>query len=165
MTLTLIVLRHAKSDWGQGVADHDRPLNARGQRDAPKIGQWLAQQGYVPQDAAVSSARRTRQTWAAIADMLPQGAIEHVIDPLYEASVGRIMAVARATQVPTRAIVGHNPGIGTFMHEIVADTPDHPRFLDIPTGATLVVRFDAPDWSAIDWRQGQALAFVTPHDL
>ncbi|MCH5374620.1 MAG: histidine phosphatase family protein, partial [Planctomycetes bacterium] len=36
---TLLILRHAKSSWGDpSLADHDRPLNARGKRDAPRMG-------------------------------------------------------------------------------------------------------------------------------
>ncbi len=41
-THDLILIRHAKSDYPPGVPDHDRPLNARGLRDAPRIGAWLA---------------------------------------------------------------------------------------------------------------------------
>ena len=166
MSLTLILIRHAKSDWGEpGLRDHDRALNARGQRDAPRIGAWLAGKGHVPQAAAVSSARRTRLTWAAIAEELPGHAAELVVPKLYEASAETILSVARAANTQSNAIIGHNPGIGEAMHRLASTAPDHPRWGDIPTGATLVLRFAEQDWRDIDWGSGEVLEFVTPHDL
>ena len=166
MSLTLILIRHAKSDWGEaGLRDHDRALNARGQRDAPRIGEWLAAQGHVPQAAAVSSALRTRLTWAAIADAFPEEVTEHVVPKLYEASSETILGVARAANTQSRAIIGHNPGIGEAMHRFAATAPDHPRWSDIPTGATLVLRLAEHDWRDIDWGSGEVVDFVTPHDF
>ncbi|MEM1274208.1 MAG: histidine phosphatase family protein [Pseudomonadota bacterium] len=165
MSRTLIAIRHAKSDWSRRVDDHARPLNGRGQRDAPRIGEWLADHGFVPDDAAVSSALRTRQTWAAISDRLPSTPSEYVEDELYNASANHILDVARAARVGIRAIVGHNPGIGIFMQQIVAERPSKHRFDDIPTGSTLVVRFQEQDWHQIDWRSGEVLGFVTPHEF
>ena len=47
---TLLIMRHAKSSWDDsGVADHDRPLTARGERDAPRMGKLLRREGVVPQ--------------------------------------------------------------------------------------------------------------------
>jgi phosphohistidine phosphatase len=63
MTLRLILSRHAKSGWDDpDLSDHDRPLNARGRGDAPKVGAWLRAKGYLPDAALVSSARRTQET-------------------------------------------------------------------------------------------------------
>src|SRR4029079_744372 len=62
----LILLRHAKSDWPD-VPDRDRPLAKRGRRDAPKIGRWLREHGYLPDTVICSDARRTRQTWDRVA--------------------------------------------------------------------------------------------------
>ena len=59
----LIIMRHAKSAWPDGVDDHDRPLNKRGSRAAPKMAHLLIQKGLCPDAAIVSSARRTQETW------------------------------------------------------------------------------------------------------
>jgi phosphohistidine phosphatase len=73
MTRTLILIRHAKSDWDDpALSDHDRPLNARGQRSAPRIGAWLAEQGVTPDAVLCSTALRTRETWDGIATQLPE---------------------------------------------------------------------------------------------
>jgi phosphohistidine phosphatase len=58
----LLLLRHAKSAWPDGVEDHDRPLAERGRRDAPRMGAYMADVGIEPNVALVSSARRTQET-------------------------------------------------------------------------------------------------------
>ena len=161
MSRTLILIRHAKSDWGApGLRDHDRALNGRGQRDAPLIGEWLAREGQVPEIAYVSSALRTRMTWAAIAEALPD-AIEQVVPQLYEASAETILGVAKASEAATTAIIGHNPGIGEMMHRLATEAPGHDRWGDIPTGATCVLRFSGE----MAWGAGDVVDFVTPHDF
>jgi phosphohistidine phosphatase len=56
---TLLILRHAKSSWKEnGLADHDRSLNKRGRRDAPRIGELLRERGLVPDMILSSSATK-----------------------------------------------------------------------------------------------------------
>src|SRR5215469_17757042 len=69
----LVLLRHAKSDWPEDVADHDRPLAPRGRRDAPLVGRWLARAGYVPDIAICSTARRAQETWRLASATLGSG--------------------------------------------------------------------------------------------
>nr|NIL98123.1 hypothetical protein [Planctomycetales bacterium]NIP70269.1 hypothetical protein [Planctomycetales bacterium] len=65
---TLLLLRHAKSSWDDSALDdHDRPLNKRGKRDAPRMGQLLVQQDLVPDCILTSTARRARKTAEAVA--------------------------------------------------------------------------------------------------
>src|SRR5260370_7413333 len=68
-TRRLMLLRHAKSDWPD-VPDRERPLAKRGRRDAPVIGRWLRDHGYLPDVVVCSVARRTRQTWDLVAPEL-----------------------------------------------------------------------------------------------
>ena len=97
MTLRLILTRHAKSSWASPTMDdHARPLNRRGESSAKAIGAWLAAQGYVPELALVSSATRTRETWALIAE---------AFDPVPEALKGRL-AVARAAAADLKKTLG-----------------------------------------------------------
>ena len=74
---TLVLLRHAKADNPFGMADADRPLTERGLRDARAAGRWLAQQA-LPELVLCSPARRTRQTWQAVAEQLPAQAVPQV---------------------------------------------------------------------------------------
>ena len=68
---TLVLIRHAKSDWDVPVPDRQRPLNARGARQAPATGKWLSDNGIQPDLALVSPAARARRTWQLVAEELP----------------------------------------------------------------------------------------------
>src|SRR5688500_20227428 len=90
----LVIMRHAKADWPGGVADHDRPLEERGQRAAPLAGKWLLKHNIVPDFILGSSALRTRQscTWVGseLGDKAPTPKLE---DGLYGASALRMLSV------------------------------------------------------------------------
>ena len=162
MTLTLILTRHAKSDWDDpALDDHDRPLNARGRRDAPRIGRWLRENDLTPEHALCSSAVRARETLDGIAPDVPT----IILSDLYLASPQRIASVLRAASPERQILIAHNPGIASFAAQTVAAPPDHPRFQDYPTGATLVMDFDFDDWADLAPGTGRVRAFVTPHDL
>lgn len=162
MTRTLILMRHAKSDWGSpGLADHDRQLNERGMRDAPALGGWLRMNGYLPDQVLCSTARRTRQTL----DGLGLGAPAVFLPALYHADPDILQHALQQAQGHTVLMLGHNPGIATFAAELLHDAPDHPRFDDYPTCATLVADFEIDSWADLSLGTGRALDFVIPADL
>jgi len=166
MTLTLILTRHAKSDWDDPtLSDHDRVLNPRGKENAPAVGRWLRDRGHLPDVALVSSARRTVETWELLAAELGRGVPMTVAPGLYHAEAGEILAHLREATAPSVMVIGHNPGIGEFAHRIVDAPAPHPRFIDYPTCATLVARFAGDDWSGVDWWGGRVVDFVVPRDL
>src|SRR5262249_59696064 len=69
-------LAHAKSAWrSDGPADHARPPNKRGRRDAPRVGKRLAQQGWVPEHVVASDSRRTRETWERMQKHFPEARV------------------------------------------------------------------------------------------
>ena len=162
MTRTLILMRHAKSDWGHaGLADHDRPLNDRGASDAPRMGNWLRAQGFLPDEVLCSTATRTRQTLEGLSLAAPT----RFLPVLYHADPDMMMAALQTATGPSVLMVGHNPGIAAFANDLLAEAPDHPRFDDYPTSATLVARFEVEDWAALRWGTGKAAAFAIPADL
>src|ERR1700712_4658208 len=61
---TLLLLRHAKSDYPPGVADHERPLAPRGIREAALAGDWLRAHAPAVDAVLCSTATRTRETLA-----------------------------------------------------------------------------------------------------
>lgn len=113
MSRSLVILRHAKSAWPDGVTDHERPLAPRGRREAPLVGRWLAE--YVPRIELVrcSSAKRARQTWARVAAELAAAPEARTDQRLYAASVDDLLAVIREVpdEVHTALFIGHNPGL------------------------------------------------------
>src|SRR5262245_21239646 len=91
---TLLLLRHAKSDHADpGLADHARPLNERGKRDAPRVGERLLAAGLVP-DAILSStakrAKKTAEKAAAACNFKPP---LRLVPELYLASPSAILGV------------------------------------------------------------------------
>ncbi|HEX6233277.1 MAG TPA: histidine phosphatase family protein [Jiangellaceae bacterium] len=116
MAKTLVVLRHAKSAWPDGVADHDRPLSERGRRDAPAVGRWLREQGIGVELALVSSARRARETFELAAAELDPAPKPLITDSVYGASTGDLLDTVRELPASVRValLVGHNPSIGNL---------------------------------------------------
>ncbi|MGR3756958.1 MAG: SixA phosphatase family protein [Tranquillimonas sp.] len=166
MTRHLILMRHAKSDWGdRSLPDRDRPLNARGRAAAPRMGAWLAAAGILPDTVLVSPARRTRETWRAVAEALDQAPVPIFEPRLYEADEATIIEVLRHAQGQSVLVLGHNPGLAHAAQALTAAPPDHPRFADYPTGATLILRLPVADWAELDRGTGRAIAFAVPRDL
>jgi phosphohistidine phosphatase len=169
----LVVLRHAKSAWPEGVPDHDRPLAPRGRRDAPAAGRWLRKSGFVPDRVLCSTAQRARETWELAEEKLgahPQTIFE---DRVYGASSAELLDLARQTPpgVRTLLIVGHDPA----MHELTLDLADGPpddegqEALDrvrikFPTAAIAVLAFTGA-WPKLAPGRARLADFVTPSDF
>ncbi|GJE29234.1 SixA phosphatase family protein [Methylobacterium organophilum] len=166
----LILLRHAKSDHPPGVADLDRPLDARGRRDGPRIGAVLAADGLVPAHVFVSPARRTQETWALVREHL--GSLEaETVPSIYEAAASRLLAAIHSA--PDRAgslmMIGHNPGFqklglslaGTGEPEALATLRDN-----LPTAAVAVIDFpEAESWEAVAPGTGRLVRLILPRTL
>ncbi len=160
--LTLILMRHAKSSWGApSLADHDRPLNDRGKRSAEAMGRWLKGRDYLPDAVLSSSSRRTRETFEG----LDLGAPVKFTRELYHAGPAGMLQVLREAEAKSVLMLGHNPGIAEFAERLLSAPPDHPRFDDYPTCATLVARFDSSTWRDVAWGQGETVDFAIPREV
>ena len=162
MTRRLILMRHAKSSWDDPMlSDHARALNGRGRRSAKTLGHWLRKHDYLPDEVLCSSSTRTRETL----DRLTLDAPTRFLDCLYHASPATMFKELSRAKGACVLMLGHNPGIAGFAEDLVSHAPDHPRFVDYPTCATLVVDFDVNDWSDMTPASGAPLAFVIPREL
>lgn len=120
--MRLVLLRHAKSAWPDGVADDRRPLADRGRRDAPAVGRWLA--GSVPDIdvALVSPATRARQTWELASAELPAAPPTRYEPRLYFAGPTAIrMAVRELPAAGTVLVVGHNPDLEELVQTLAGE--------------------------------------------
>ncbi len=110
---TLILLRHAKSDWAGTSPDAERPLSERGLSQAPLAGQWLAEHIDAIDLALVSPAQRTRETWQLVAAQLSPVPPARFDDRIYAASVDELLDVVTTVpdDVRTLLLIGHNPGM------------------------------------------------------
>jgi phosphohistidine phosphatase len=162
----LILTRHAKSSWDDPLTpDHDRPLNDRGKAAAADLGQWLASRDYVPEEVLCSDSLRTRKTFSGIAPALPGAPVLELKPALYHAGPDVMMAVLRHAKADTVMMIGHNPGIAEFAARLVAHPPHSAEFGRYPTGATLVVDFDVPDWDAVTFGSGITVDFIVPREI
>lgn len=132
---TLILLRHAKSDWSGTEADLRRPLADRGRRQAPKAGRWLAANVDHIDQAVLSPATRAQQTWELVAAELRSAPPTRIDERVYAASDRRLLAVVRdlPSDLDTVVLVGHNPGL----EECVYTLSGQP--VPMPTSALAVI--------------------------
>ena len=138
--ITLVLVRHAKSDWGDPhLDDHDRPLNDRGRRDAPRMARRLAETGFRPDALVSSTAVRARTTAEAFAEEL--GAAVTLDPELYGAPARALLAAAAATGVRSVLVVAHDPGMSVLAAQLSGDGIAH-----MPTCAVATFRWDDGDW-------------------
>ena len=120
---TLYLARHAKSSWDDpGQSDFDRPLNARGQHDAPRMAHYLLEHHVRPDRILTSPAMRARTTATIYHETL--GGILKEDDRIYEASVTSLLYLAQEAleSAETLMLVGHNPGL-TELANLLGDAP------------------------------------------
>ncbi|MGP4006739.1 SixA phosphatase family protein [Streptomyces sp. 4N124] len=150
----LVVLRHAKSAWPDGVADHARPLAPRGRRDAPAAGRALAEADCLPDLALCSTAVRARQTWElASAQWGTPPPVRH--DPtLYAADVPDLLSVVHdvSAEVENLLLIGHNPGLEELVLALAGDSLDDALErvrVKFPTSAIAVLAWYGTSWRGL----------------
>ncbi len=151
----LILMRHAKSSWDAGVAsDHARPLNKRGQKDAPRMAQELVQLGWLPDHVISSDAQRTRETWAGMEPVFGSEIPVRFERGLYHGGLGDLQSSADGWDVDwgTVLVLGHNPGwshaAGALSSTMVQMTTANCALME-GDGATWADALSSP-WTLID---------------
>lgn len=166
MTLRLILTRHAKSAWGEpALGDHDRPLSDRGEHSALALGRWLAERGYEPGQALVSTATRTRETWEGIAKAFIAPPVPEFHRALYLSDPEAMLAYLHKAKAPVVMLIAHNPGIAFLAQALATKQPDDLRFGQYPSGATTVFDFPVDDWGGVTWASGTICDLAFPRDL
>lgn len=166
----LILMRHAKTEpWTEGIDDHARALTSVGHEAASAMASALKAEGWVPEKAIISTARRTRETWVHLSDVF--GTCDMTLeDDLYlagERGVGDIIADNDGAR--TLMIVGHNPGLHDLSLSILraAGSCDHQASIRIaaklPTGGA--VMFEAEEDGAFVPAQFKLRNFIKPKDV
>jgi phosphohistidine phosphatase len=142
----LSILRHAKSSWkDSSLEDHDRPLNKRGLRDAPRMGTLIREQGLVPDTILSSTARRARDTALAVAAEAGFPDEVRFTRRLYGADPDTCLESLRALPDATAhvLIVGHNPGLEVLLGALVGESHT------LPTAALAVVELPVDSWTEL----------------
>jgi len=168
--LRLILLRHAKSAWPEGVSDKERPLAPRGREAASLMGEYMAREGLLPDLVLISTARRTQETWAIVKEALSAPVASRNVDELYAAPVERMLGVLRSAEPNYHCVmmVGHNPGTQDLALWFAGqDESDARQRLGekYPTAGLAVIDFEAGDWHEIAKGAGRLKRFVTPRSF
>ncbi|MER6526511.1 histidine phosphatase family protein [Streptomyces sp. NPDC001508] len=150
----LVVLRHAKSAWPEGVADHERPLAPRGRRDAPAAGRALAEADCLPDLALCSTALRARSTWELASAQWGTPPPARFEPRLYAAGVPDLLRLVHEVppEVETLLLVGHNPGLAELVLDLAGDSLDDTREVvrrKFPTSAIAILTRHGTGWQAL----------------
>jgi phosphohistidine phosphatase len=158
---TLIVLRHSKAAHVPGLADRQRPLTDRGERDAGRAGETLKSMGLRPDLVLCSPSERTRRTAElALAVLAPDAPVQIETD-IYEAYPDELVELIRRVgdEVSTLLLVGHNPGT----HELVLNLTLARGENKFPPGALAVIE-TAESWSTLGPGDGHLIHRWNPKD-
>jgi len=154
---TLLILRHAKSSWSDpSLADHDRPLNKRGKRDAPSMGELMRSEELTPDLIISSSAKRARTTAEIVAEYSGYEGEMWLERDLYAAEAEAYLATLKSLpdEYKTVMVVGHNPGLEELVEEL---TEDYER---MPTAALAQVSLPIERWRELDDETEGELVYV-----
>jgi len=144
----LYLVRHAKSSWDHpGLSDFDRPLNKRGMRDAPKMGEYLVEQRVLPQVIVYSPARRAHATAISLATAMQVPSAGFVEDDrIYAAAIATLIAVIKEWDDTWECVmmVGHNPGMADMAAVLTGKVVGH-----VPTCTVMGFGLDVASWSDV----------------
>jgi phosphohistidine phosphatase len=163
---TLLIVRHAKSDWEAGAPDHERPLNGRGRREAPELGRRLSRAGLRPDLVVCSDAARAQETWRLAAAAWSDAPPVRVDGRLYDASRSEVLAVLTETpdEVATLACVGHEPTSSALAAVLTGSAePAAAEQLagGLKTACAVVLTFDGA-WAGLEPGTCRLSAVVSP---
>lgn len=167
MVRHLFLLRHGKAAWPEGVSDHQRPLAPRGQQAVPLMAARLRTLASEFDLALVSDARRTQETFAKVAKIIPE--FEKKLEPrIYEAQPGALFSLVQDLPIFARTVlmVGHNPGfhaLALYLANAETSDPDSLRRLErkLPTAGLVHLEVSVP-WDEIEAGSARLAHYFTP---
>ena len=158
---SLFLTRHAKSSWGHaGLSDVDRPLNNRGKKAAPFMGQLIHEKGDIPDVLISSPANRAFSTAKVFAEIF--GFIENDIiinNTIYGAGPYQLLDIVKDQDNLYHSIMlfGHNPTFTTF-----ANMLSNENIFNVVTCGVVRIDFNVQNWSDIDYGSGNLIYFEYP---
>jgi len=157
----LYLVRHAKSSWKDpSLSDRERPLNKRGRRSAPDMGQRMLRQGHRPDLIISSPAKRAFLTAGKIARELGIDKSEILRDEdLYFSGSGGMLGVLEdvGDRYDKVMMVGHNPTMTELMNYL-----GNTYVANMPTAAIAIIGFDMASWSDLPRTEGELLGYDFP---
>lgn len=164
---TLYLLRHAKSAWDRPLPDHERPLAARGIRDAAAAGDLLARREWRPDLVLCSTAVRTRLTWQLATEAGASAGEVRYIEEIYEAYADELLDLVRQTpeEIGSLMLIGHGPGLPDLADVLGARPEPHDAWSRLdrkyPTSGLAVLQLPGR-WADASPGTGELIAFEIP---
>ncbi|WP_345974494.1 histidine phosphatase family protein [Sulfurimonas sp. HSL3-7] len=159
----LLIMRHAKSSWKElGLPDHERPLNKRGQHDAPKMGRLIRKKKLKPQLIICSSAKRARETLERVTEAFGYSQEIRFSEALYGAGPeAYIKLLKELDEAYDRVmVVGHNPGLEALLERLTGEEQI------LPTAALARVELPIKGWRKLgDSVDGELIDLWTPRQF
>jgi phosphohistidine phosphatase len=163
MVKTLLLMRHAKSDWDRpDLDDRDRPLAPRGERDAPRMGAAIAALDMTPDSILSSTATRARDTARLAADAMRYDGTIREMRAIYAASADVLLAVLRDDAgADSVLLVGHNPGMEELVGLLIGGSA-RASSVRMPTAAVACLSLAIRDWRDVAPDAGTLHWLLTP---
>jgi phosphohistidine phosphatase len=160
---TLLLLRHAKSDWSDPqLADHHRPLNKRGKRNARRMGRLLKEEHLVPDLILTSTAERAVKTVKTVVAQSGYRGEIRALDELYPGGSGVYVTIVRDLSDTYKRVmvVGHNPGLEGWLEQLTG------TMTRLPTAALAQIGLPPGRWRELSEQTRGTLQHVwLPREL
>jgi phosphohistidine phosphatase len=159
---TLLLLRHAKSSWDdKSLRDFDRPLNKRGLKAAPMVGETIRKRKLRPELVLSSPAERAKETTRLVCDAAGLIAVARYEDGIYEASARRLLEIVSRIEdaVNTAMLVGHNPGLEELLGVLTNEAHR------MPTASLASIELRVERWSEVTSGTGKLQWILKPKEL
>jgi phosphohistidine phosphatase len=159
---TLFILRHAKSSWDNAnLSDFDRPLNERGLKAAPLMGETMLENQFEPELILSSPAKRAEQTAVLVKRSANIAGEIRYDERIYEATSARLLEVISEQKENAESIllVGHNPGLEGLIRALTGEMQA------MPTAALAVIDLEIDKWSEVKSASGKLKFLIRPKDL
>lgn len=154
---TLVLMRHAKSDWSGDEPDLERPIGTRGRTQAREAGAWLASHLPDLQFVITSPAKRARATWKQAAREFGEVRWTDTDERIYTLDEADLLAVLHEIDddVESTLLIGHNPGLDELVRLLSGES------VDMVTSALAVLTFEGA-WAQLGRRTCRLTAFGRP---
>jgi phosphohistidine phosphatase len=160
---TLLLMRHAKSSWKHAdTPDHERPLNKRGNKDAPLMGSLIKDKELIPQKILCSTAVRATETAKMIQSKSGFSGETVFLDSYYLAEPNAYLEPLQSLpdDIERVMVIGHNPGLEGLLQILSG------QIVSLSTGAVAHLLLHINHWNELNLdSEGELVETFSPHDL
>jgi phosphohistidine phosphatase len=156
-------MRHAKSDWGEGLAgDRERPLAKRGVKTARCMGRFISKVDAVPGLVLSSPAVRARTTAELAATSGKWGVDIEIVPSFYGGMWTDVVdgVLAAASQAERILVVGHEPTWSDLVSILTGGS-----HVAMPTAGLACIAIPGDSWSGLGPGCAELQWHVTPRML